>query len=436
MSATPKASRAWTALGVSGWLLLGFAFPGEPEPVPREASRASTPVATRSAQAAQRDCMECHEELWDEIEGDVPHAPALAEECGLCHSPHAARFENLLHVRERALCAKCHADEVAAYTAGSVHTPVREGSCVACHEVHGSANDGLLVEAGNALCFRCHEEKHAQTTLAIVHEPFVEGECSDCHEPHNSPHPDQLLGPANAMCSLCHGDGERLLEAHADIPVEGTRCTSCHDAHASRSDGLLLPIVHEPFADGSCEMCHATDGANPRLLRATGQRLCQVCHRDYPRTKDDFVHAPIADGNCGACHLPHASKTNGLLPAGVRETCNACHADLEERARASKSAHPMSMEEGSCTACHQPHSSTQEHLLSAGAIRTCLPCHETQRHGHPLGEDRIDPRTGKGITCVTCHDPHGTDYSMQLRGDQSRGLCLGCHSTDHDDGSR
>jgi predicted CXXCH cytochrome family protein len=55
-----------------------------------------------------------------------------------------------------------------------------------------------------------------------------------------------------------------------------------------------------------------------------------------------------------------------------------------------------------------------------------------QRHGHPLGADRLDPRTGEPITCVTCHDPHGTEFPMQLRGDQKRGLCLECHGESPD----
>jgi predicted CXXCH cytochrome family protein len=298
--------------------------------------------------------------------------------------------------------------------------------------VHGSQHEGLLVAEGNELCFVCHQEKHTQTELSVVHEPFVEGYCSDCHDPHNSENEAQLVAPTRALCRLCHDPGEEdLIAAHYDIPIRGTDCTGCHDPHASTDQGLLLGVAHEPFADGSCEMCHMLETDTPKLVRATGARLCGVCHQDYPRQGDSVVHKPVADGDCAGCHLPHASEFASLTIAGPEQTCLRCHDDLRQRAEASKDAHPTSFDDGgACGACHQPHSSREEHLLSAGPIRTCLGCHETARHGHPLGSDRLDPRTGEEITCVTCHDPHGTEFPMQLRGDQSRGLCLECHKAD------
>jgi predicted CXXCH cytochrome family protein len=178
-------------------------------------------------------------------------------------------------------------------------------------------------------------------------------------------------------------------------------------------------------------MCHMTDSDTPRLVRATGGRLCAMCHQDYPRKGDTVVHKPVGQGECASCHVPHTGDVKALLASSPRELCSSCHQDLIARGAAAKSAHPIVDEKGACLGCHSPHSSTQEHLLNSGPIRTCLSCHETAKHGHPLGEDRLDPRTGKGITCVTCHDPHGTAFSYQLRGDQSRGLCIECHDTDH-----
>jgi predicted CXXCH cytochrome family protein len=399
---------------------------------------ASRIVAEEPSDGVRRDhrslaseCLDCHEELREVIERAFPHEPAYEEECTLCHSPHAARYDNLLSMRERALCTACHRDTVLSFMAGEIHTPVREGKCVVCHQVHGSEHAGLLVAEGNQLCLDCHEYQASQTTLPTVHEPFVEGECSDCHDPHGSAHADQLVAPANALCALCHPtDAPELVEAHYEIPVEGTNCAGCHDPHGSIEPGLFLPIAHEPFAEGSCDMCHQVESDSPRLVRATGGRLCQPCHSDYPDQSLAFVHAPVEEGNCSACHVVHASRHPGLTPAGLEETCQTCHVELEERAATARSVHPTRFEDGSsCDACHRPHASDEEDLLSRGGIRTCLACHETERHGHPLGDDRLDPRTGQPITCVTCHDPHGTDFAYQLIGERTRGLCLECHDT-------
>jgi len=429
MNATARATRVAGLVLIAGGLSLVPEGSGD---VPVEGSE----EAASQEHAADPDCLRCHEPIRKEIEAEVPHEPAFDEDCSLCHSPHASRYEKMLNVRERALCFTCHRDQSLAFMTGTVHTPIREGQCVVCHEVHGSEHASLLVAEGNELCMSCHEDKHRATQMATVHEPFADGECTDCHGAHNAAHDNLLVGPANSLCALCHDASEaELLEAHYDIPIEGTRCNSCHDAHASESDGLLLPVAHEPFADGSCEMCHLVDTPTPRLLRATGGRLCQVCHRDYPRSNDSVVHAPVAEGNCSACHDPHASANGRLLSAPRKELCLDCHVEIDQRAQASKSAHPFHFDDGGdCNACHQPHSSREDDLLLAGGVRTCLVCHETQRHGHPLGDDRLDPRTGKAITCVTCHDPHGTDFSYQLRGDQSRGLCIQCHDSDSDDG--
>jgi predicted CXXCH cytochrome family protein len=387
------------------------------------------PQEGHPAGGLQVDCLRCHESMREELERRVPHQPAFEQKCAECHAPHAARYEHLLNQRERALCFSCHQEEKLEFMRGSVHTPVREGNCTGCHEVHGAEHDGLVKAEGNDLCLSCHTDMVGFASLPSVHPPFVDGECLNCHEAHNSPNENQLAAPAEKLCTICHAvDEARIVEAHNGIPVRGTRCGSCHEPHASVSAGLLLPIVHEPFAGGQCDMCHMVDSDTPTLTMATGGRLCNVCHQDYPRKDDPSVHAPVAEGNCGGCHLPHASKEKGLLTGDVRATCLRCHEEIHRRAETSRSAHPASVEGGACTICHLPHSSKEEWLLKAGPIRTCLPCHPAQRHGHPLGADRKDPRTGEGITCVTCHDVHGTDFPMQLRGDQSRGLCVECHA--------
>ena len=400
------------------------------------APEGDAPEGARSHGAPRQetvDCLRCHEPIKLEIEAAVPHAPAAEGGCASCHAPHASRFEHMLNLRERALCFSCHEEQSVAFMKGDVHAPILAGQCTVCHEVHGSENPKLLAAAGNELCWTCHEDKHRAAQFATVHEPFVKGNCTDCHAPHNAMNSPLLSKPASVTCAECHDPTTaELKNAHRGIPVEGTRCTSCHDAHASQQKGLLQAVVHQPFGEKSCEECHMVEGPAPRLVRATGGRLCQNCHEGYPRPRDEVVHAPVAEGHCQACHDPHASDHERLLGAPQEALCLECHEDIATRARTSKSAHPTSFEERNqaCNGCHQPHSSREEDLLLSGGVRTCLVCHETQRHGHPLGEDRLDPRTGKAITCVTCHDPHGTEFSYHLRGDQSRGLCLQCHDSD------
>lgn len=400
---------------------------------------AASPFAPREnavasgTNAEDPDCLRCHAKIQEAVKRPVPHKPAADGDCTGCHSPHASRHENLLTARERALCNVCHRERVAEFMKGSVHTPVKQGECTACHEVHGSLNAGLLAREGNELCLGCHKQHAERQKSTSVHDPFVNGACLDCHKAHNSAVKNQLIAPQDRMCQVCHpAEEQKYVDAHNGIPIKGTQCTKCHDPHASTNKKLLRKVAHVPFADGSCDMCHLVDSPTPQVVRATGGKLCAACHRDTPRHDDKVVHKPVAERNCNACHVPHASDNKGLLASPAPELCSSCHADLVERGQRSKSVHPLKTEKATCTSCHAPHSSNEEHLLLNGPIRTCVTCHQTATHGHPLGEDRLDPRTQKPITCVTCHDPHGTQFSYSLRGDQSRGLCVECHNADHD----
>ncbi|MEW6746470.1 MAG: cytochrome c3 family protein [Planctomycetota bacterium] len=373
-------------------------------------------------------CTKCHEEMRELMARPVSHEPAREGNCTSCHSPHAARYPHMLNKRVRALCSSCHKDAILGFMTGGVHQPVRQGECDKCHDAHGSDHEGLLRAAGNELCFGCHADKKSALESPTRHAPFVDGDCSDCHRPHNSPHAGLLTSEAGSLCAECHDAAdEAFSEAHHQIPVAGSACIECHEPHASAGPKLFRKVAHQPFADGECGECHLLDSGTPRLVKATGGALCLNCHDGYPRSDDTVAHAPVKEGNCSACHNPHASDRASLLVSDSRSICIRCHTEVEKRFASSRTSHPRSVQGGSCMICHAAHSSKEPALLKAGAIRTCLPCHEMQRHGHPLGADRIDPRTGQGITCVTCHDPHGTDFPYQLRGDQSRGLCLECH---------
>jgi predicted CXXCH cytochrome family protein len=377
------------------------------------------------------NCLRCHEPIRAQLDRETEHMPAADGECTMCHVPHAARFEHMLNLRERALCFACHKDKKLRFQTGAVHTPIREGECGACHDPHGSDEESLLVASGNELCFPCHQEHRAQRELPSVHEPFAEDDCTNCHDPHQSDFEFQLRAAPNRLCSLCHQDSDPELTAgHQKIPVQGTVCTSCHTPHASTHDHLLRAVAHEPFARGECAKCHLVDSATPVAQKSLGARLCQDCHEGYPRPNDPVVHWPVEEGRCSACHSPHASDHPKLLSAETEELCSSCHQSIAEVFATAPYTHPLDPEQGACTMCHQAHSSKQPGLLHTDAIRTCLPCHPTQQHGHPIGADHIDPRTGETMTCISCHQPHGSEFSGFLRGDQSRGLCLECHLGD------
>jgi predicted CXXCH cytochrome family protein len=76
------------------------------------------------------------------------------------------------------------------------------------------------------------------------------------------------------------------------------------------------------------------------------------------------------------------------------------------------------------------HGSNRRAMLKLDGNAICSQCHETQgKFSHPVGEKIRDPRTGQMMTCVSCHNPHGTSFRHQLIMSGQKDLCTQCHQT-------
>jgi predicted CXXCH cytochrome family protein len=64
-------------------------------------------------------------------------------------------------------------------------------------------------------------------------------------------------------------------------------------------------------------------------------------------------------------------------------------------------------------------------------VEVCTKCHAGhQQFGHPIGAGVIDPRNGKPMTCLSCHNAHVSTQKMLLIDNPQRALCVQCHSSD------
>ncbi|HXZ81942.1 MAG TPA: cytochrome c3 family protein [Terriglobales bacterium] len=103
--------------------------------------------------------------------------------------------------------------------------------------------------------------------------------------------------------------------------------------------------------------------------------------------------------------------------------CLECHEDKSK----GKNVHTaISM---GCTACHEV--KTEKDVttvnLNQPKDQLCFTCHaktakesDTQHGPYDKGQ------------CLTCHDPHVSDYAKQLRADLNASFCLECHSSRKD----
>lgn len=129
---------------------------------------------------------------------------------------------------------------------------------------------------------------------------------------------------------------------------------------------------------------------------AAQDEACLRCHNEYGGRK--YVHAAMEKG-CASCHpgveatrVPHRPKDAQRKDAESAAGCQECH---ERKAFEGRFTHAP-VEGGSCITCHDPHASDYPALGRKPGAALCLDCHEEvgrrphvlagfSGKGHPVG---------------------------------------------------
>jgi predicted CXXCH cytochrome family protein len=155
------------------------------------------------------------------------------------------------------LCLQCHATtkkEIAEKK--NIHEPFKAQQCGGCHLAHGSSQEKHLAKKKPDVCLTCHPEIAVHWQTGVVHSPAGK-DCGLCHEAHGGNQTVLLKTAPEKLCATCHkGDDARYAKAHSGMTPSGKSCLSCHDPHGAPEKGLLYPVQHAPFKQGSCKACH------------------------------------------------------------------------------------------------------------------------------------------------------------------------------------
>jgi len=225
-----------------------------------------------------------------------------------------------------------------------------------------------------------------------------------------------------AVCMACHTvqDNQFIHTRHAHVfhlnPRGEREKLSCEACHGPGSNHLKDPA--NPANHGSL-VGFTREWGTPVALQV---RMCLTCHQGGQRTFWAGSPHAINDLSCSDCHNPMAQfSASGLVrKASINETCLSCH--RQQRAEFSRRSH-MPVLEGklSCVDCHNPHGSTTRSLLKADSINeTCYQCHADKRG--PFLWEHAPVRDN----CLNCHEPHGSNHERLLQVARPF-LCQQCH---------
>ena len=216
---------------------------------------------------------------------------------------------------------------------------------------------------------------------------------------------------------------------HSRLP-----CLLCHRRDSN------APVPRRPGASQHlpCAGCHAQQFSN------ADSPLCTICHTDvksgalksFPRLRsfrmkfDHARHMNMGNVSCATCHRSSRGGVALSIPAGfnAHTTCYRCHTP-----RAQSGGRDIS----SCGTCHQlgGYSRTPQF---AQAFRVgfshakhektpCIECHKI-RAGMPQRRQVTQPEplnhhaTGRGPSCMTCHD------GKRAFGGDDFAVCKRCHT--------
>lgn len=222
-----------------------------------------------------------------------------------------------------------------------------------------------------------------------------------------------------AACLQCHENGARHFAEtlHAKSfrqnprnDLERRTCEACHGPAAAH--------IKNP-ADKGLIIGFMRESATPPERQSA---QCMTCHQGGQRMHWGGSAHDRALVACSDCHNPMARlSANGLLrKANISETCESCHS--QQRAEFRRRSH-MPVPEGkmSCVDCHNPHGSTRSPLIKADSVNDlCYACHAEKRG--PFIWEHAPARE----SCLNCHAPHGSNHDKLLTVARPY-LCQQCH---------
>ena len=187
----------------------------------------------------------------------------------------------------------------------------------------------------------------------------------------------------------------------------------------------------------------------PLLFILSGTCHSSVDHSGYSSVRQCLGCHPMAYPTHSMKRPQHA-PSNLPLNASGRIVCITCHDCVAGTCRLRETSPELCRE---CHDCKQgmacvlgtAHIGESQDILHL-SLDNCLGCHdgsvakEVSTHGHPVNALYLSHRRGLNritdkkivlvegkITCLSCHNPYGTNKGKLVKSNEGSRLCLSCH---------
>ena len=283
--------------------------------------------------------------------------------------------------------------------------------------------------------------------------------CITCHTEH-SPHTTGDMGVTlpDDYCAVCHSEIGEERESHKGLEFNSCATAGCHNYHDNKA--LYEDFLLKHYGEDD----HKFDASEISLEQRKNKTVPVA---DYDGTVDPEIHHhwsstahAKAKVNCKDCHQPDSAVewSNKVSPT----TCQECH--QEEYEGFSMGKHGMRLAAGmspmtpkdarlpmkssaahkelNCISCHSDH----RFDIKRAAVDACLNCHndlhslnyKNSPHFTYWQIDSFGAKTGKGVSCATCHMPrvkkngkvvveHNQNATLRPNEKMIRTSCQKCH---------
>jgi len=221
-----------------------------------------------------------------------------------------------------------------------------------------------------------------------------------------------------STCAVCHEDQVAGFNKNAHGKIwasKGVAQENCTKCHGDTSKHLL----EKPKTSSSILSFAKKSKNDPKEQNAS----CLTCHSATSKVAAWKMSKHASNGvSCASCHKIH----NGQMGAKpTSQDCLSCHKDVKQEL-GKFSHHPVIEGKVSCMDCHNPHGtmSGKKALVADSNNQLCYKCHADKRGPHIWEHSPVQEN------CLTCHVAHGGRYKKLLV-EKGHELCQKCHVSVH-----